>query len=88
MVDISGKLSELFKDYTEIQHGVSELLCKTMLNKPILDESGAVIGSIINYDLCEDRWFGILYKNQVADVSKKFPNLKSKLYRCDGIVIR
>lgn len=82
MIDISGKLSELFKNSNNIEINITDRLCQTMLNTPIIDGKGKVIGSIVDYDLEGDRWFGVLYKKEYAELQAN-----NKLFCCNGIVI-
>lgn len=82
MIDISGKLSELFKNSNNIEINITDRLCQTMLNTPITDGKGKVIGSIVDYDLEGDRWFGVLYKKEYAELQ-----VNNKVFCCNGIVI-
>lgn len=45
MLKISGLLSELFKN-NEIDITITDELCESMINKPIVDKNENVIGAI------------------------------------------
>lgn len=83
MFDITGKISELFKNSNGVEINITDRLCESMVNKPITDGKGNVIGSIIDYDLDQDRWYGVMYKKEVAEL-----RVNNKLYELTGIVIK
>lgn len=82
MFDVSGKLSELLKNSIGTEINITNRLCEGMLNRPIIDGKGNVIGSIVDYDLDQDRWYGVIYKKETAEL-----HVKNKIYECTGIVI-
>ena len=83
MIDISGKLSELFKNSNNVEIKITDRLCQTMLNAPIIDSEEKVIGVIVDYDLENDRWFGVLFKKEYAELQ-----VNNKVFSCTGMVIK
>ena len=82
MFDITGKFSDLFKNTIGTEIAISNKFCENMINKPITDDKGNCIGSIVDYDLDQDRWYGVLYKKETAEL-----RVVNKVYECVGIVI-
>jgi len=83
MFDITGKISELFKNSNGVEINITNRLCESMINKPIIDSKGNAMGSIVDYDLDQDRWYGVIYKNEAAEL-----RVNNKLYEFAGIVIK
>lgn len=83
MFDITGKISELFKNSNGVEITVTERLCESMINKPIIDGKGNVIGSIADYDLEQDRWYGVLYKKEYAELT-----VVNKMFQFNSVVIK
>lgn len=84
MIDITGKLSDLYKNNTKTEIAITTRLCESMINKPITDGKGNCIGSIIDYDLEQDRWYGVLYKKETPEL--RVDDLK--MNECMGIVVK
>ena len=83
MFDVTGKLSELYKNNNGTEITITNRLCDSMINKPITDSKGNCIGSIVDCNLDQDRWYGVLYKKEAAEL-----RVENKMFECVGIVIK
>ena len=75
MIEIKGKLTELFKrPDTEIEIEPSDTLLESMINTPILKD-GRIIGIIKKAD--KDEWSGFLFDTAEVEVSLDMEQIMS-----------
>lgn len=68
MVEIKGKLSDLFKCYYEINIELNENLLESMISRPIIKDHKCV-GIIKDVDKDKDEWRGVLFNDAIANLS-------------------
>lgn len=77
MLEISGSLKELFRNRNGIEIIITDKLCESMIERPIMGKNEKVIGVITKVSIEEDKWYGKIFKDGYAEICESLENCNS-----------